>query len=401
MQNEGLISVIIPVYQVEQYLEQCLDSVVQQTYQNLDIILVDDGSIDRSGQICDQYALKDSRIRVIHKENGGLVSARKAGLKAARGNYIGYVDSDDWVDRSMFERLYSKLSKEGADIVVCAHTEEYCGKTEIVRNYIHAGVYRGESLRDDFFPFMLYEASISRWGVSPACWDKLLKKELIYDLQMDVDERIWDGEDHAFIYPAMLNAECICVIDDALYYHRIRNDSVATGYDPKCFERFNYLLNGLKEKFEKSPYWDVVKETFPYEMRWFLLKHIYSELGVPCVDERCYFPSYLFPFNEIDKGAKVVIYGAGAVGQLYYKQIIHSGYCDIVAWVDRNYKKLPFAHLLMAPEQLREIEEVDCVVVAVEKETLANSIKADLSKLGIDDSIVLWKNPRMENWKIC
>ncbi len=84
MQNDGLISIIIPVYQVEQYLEQCLDSVVQQTYQNLDIILVDDGSIDRSGQICDQYALKDSRIRVIHKENGGLVSARKAGMEIPR-----------------------------------------------------------------------------------------------------------------------------------------------------------------------------------------------------------------------------------------------------------------------------------------------------------------------------
>lgn len=394
------ISIIVPVYQVKDYLSKCINSILNQTYENIEVILVDDGSTDGSEEICDKYEEQDSRIKVIHKTNGGLVSARKAGIQIAQGDYIGYIDSDDWIEESMFEVLYHNMVKSKADIVICAHTEEYDGKSEIVKNYIHSGVYSGKLLINDFYTKMLYEPEISRWGVSPACWDKLFKKDLIYDLQMEVDERIWDGEDHAFVYPAMLNAKCICVIDDVSYHHRIRKNSVATGYDPRCFERFNYLFSGLKEKFEKSSYWDILKKTFPYEMRWFLFKHICCELGISEVDERCYFASCLFPFGEIEKGAKVIIYGAGAIGQLYYKQIVHSGYCEIVAWVDRSYNKFPYSRLLTSPVKLRKMEGYDVIVIAAEYEKAANSIKDDLQKLGIDEEKVLWKNPRINNWRI-
>ena len=399
MQKEK-ISIIIPVYQVKEYLCQCIDSVLNQTYQNIEVILVDDGSTDGSGEVCDSYMEKDQRVKVIHKPNGGLVSARKMGIQSAEGDYIGYVDSDDWVDETMYENLYRNMVENNADMVICAHTEEYDGKTEVVKNHVGQGVFFGETLVSDFYACMLYEPSISKWGVSPACWDKLFKKNLIYHLQMEVDERIWDGEDHAFIYPAMLNAKCISIIDDALYHHRIRSGSVATGYDSRCFERFSYLFNGLKEKFEKSLYWDILKDSFPYEMRWFLFKHIYSELGISCVDERSYFPSCLFPFEKVEKGAKIVIYGAGVIGQLYYKQIAHSGYCEIVAWVDRNYQKSPYRQMLMAPTKLHDMKGYEVVVIAVEDEIVASSIKTDLQELDICKDKILWKCPRIKNWEV-
>lgn len=117
------ISVIVPVYKVEPYLRKCLDSVVNQTYQNLEIILVDDGSPDRCGAICEEYAVRDKRIRVIHKENGGVSSARNAGLSAVTGEWIGWVDSDDWIEADMYECLLKKAEEQEADIAVCGMAE--------------------------------------------------------------------------------------------------------------------------------------------------------------------------------------------------------------------------------------------------------------------------------------
>ena len=106
MLKQGLISVIVPVYNVEQYLDRCVCSILNQTYQNLEIILVDDGATDSSGRMCDEYAKRDERIKVVHKQNGGLSDARNAGLAAATGEYIGYVDSDDWIEPDMYEKMY-------------------------------------------------------------------------------------------------------------------------------------------------------------------------------------------------------------------------------------------------------------------------------------------------------
>ena len=116
-----LISVIIPIYNVEQYLKECLESVINQTYRNLEIILVDDGSKDKSGKICDEYKNKDERIKVVHKENGGLSDARNAGMKIATGKYIQFIDSDDFIDKDMIETLYNLIIENEADISMCSN----------------------------------------------------------------------------------------------------------------------------------------------------------------------------------------------------------------------------------------------------------------------------------------
>ena len=117
--NKPLISVIVPVYKVEKYLERCVKSICAQTYQNLEIVLVDDGSPDQCGEMCDMFAKQDSRIRVVHKENGGLSDARNAGLDVMTGDYVGFVDSDDWIEPDMYQVLYERLIKEKAEISCC------------------------------------------------------------------------------------------------------------------------------------------------------------------------------------------------------------------------------------------------------------------------------------------
>ena len=119
MAYSELISIIVPVYRVEPYLDRCVQSIVDQTYQNLEIILVDDGSPDNCPAMCDAWAAKDSRVKVIHKENGGLSDARNAGLAAAAGEYIGFVDSDDWISPDMYRLLYENMAEHGSDVSAC------------------------------------------------------------------------------------------------------------------------------------------------------------------------------------------------------------------------------------------------------------------------------------------
>ena len=129
--EEELISVILPIYNVEKYLEKCLKSVINQTYKNLEIILVDDGSKDNSPQICDEYAVKDKRIVVIHKSNGGLSDARNAGIEIAKGKYIALIDSDDYVEKDYVQFLYQLIKENNAEMSICSHTVLYTNRTRI------------------------------------------------------------------------------------------------------------------------------------------------------------------------------------------------------------------------------------------------------------------------------
>ena len=122
---EGKISVIVPIYNVEQYLRKCIDSIINQTYKNLEIILVDDGSWDNSPRICDEYAKRDNRIKVIHKKNGGLADARNTGLKMITGNYISFIDSDDYIEKTMYEKMIKVILKYNADIIECNLNYKY------------------------------------------------------------------------------------------------------------------------------------------------------------------------------------------------------------------------------------------------------------------------------------
>lgn len=134
MSTQPLLSVIVPVYNVEQYLHQCVDSIIGQTYKNLEIILVNDGSTDGSGAICDEYATKDSRVRVIHKENGGLSSARNIAMEVMKGDFVSFVDSDDWLDLGAYETLVECLLDTGADVIQFGYVDEYEGQNNVIQD---------------------------------------------------------------------------------------------------------------------------------------------------------------------------------------------------------------------------------------------------------------------------
>lgn len=214
-----LISIIVPVYNVEQYLDDCLISIINQTYKNLEIILIDDGSTDKSGKICDEYAKKDSRIIVIHKENGGVSSARNAGLRIAKGAYIGFVDPDDWIAEDMYEVLYSNAKKYDADVSVC--------KYKIVKNRRKDNlnainlIKHNKTIGLDAIKSMCYMLSSNKFYDCGLC-NKLYKKEVVPYFNQNISV----AEDLLFNFEIYFRKENVSCWDDSeKYFYYYRSDS--------------------------------------------------------------------------------------------------------------------------------------------------------------------------------
>lgn len=218
---DELISVIVPVYNMEKYLKRCVDSILQQEYSRLEIILVDDGSTDSSPAMCDAYAEQDPRIKVIHKENGGLSDARNAGLEVAKGAYIGFVDSDDWIKPQMYKSMYEAAKKYQVPLVVCRYAEIF--QDRIVDGSGHDIV---ELSREEVLD--IYICEHPQYKIYNSVWSKLFKREIIGDTRFPKGR---NSEDIVFTTKAFCKAERCVYIDEAFYnYVREREGSIMNGF---------------------------------------------------------------------------------------------------------------------------------------------------------------------------
>lgn len=213
-----MISVIVPVYRVEPFLCKCLDSILNQTYPDLEVILIDDGSNDNCPALCDKYAKKDSRVNVIHKRNEGQSSARNSGLNIAQGNFIGFVDSDDWIDANMYESLYDAILETGADVVTGGYRFYRPWKVE---NKILDGDYDGSvcMLNSIEALNMFYFGPQRFGGITNMVWTKLYRKDLLRNLRFCEGYNI--GEDSEFTPRMLYKATKIAKLDKSLYTYNI------------------------------------------------------------------------------------------------------------------------------------------------------------------------------------
>lgn len=220
------VSVIVPVYNVEEYLDQCLDSIRNQSLENIEIILVDDGSTDKSGLMCDEISRVDVRVKVIHKDNGGLMSAWKEGVKASKGNYIGFVDSDDWIDSDMFCTLNNRATSQDLDVVFSMLIREYRnGTQEFERCFIKAGIYDRNEIKKTIYPHLFYAKDFSSRGVPVNRVTKLFRRELLEHIICDLPDEVSIGEDLLTTFCALQNANRIELLADYHPYHYRMNDS--------------------------------------------------------------------------------------------------------------------------------------------------------------------------------
>lgn len=245
MDNKNLISIIVPIYGVEQYLKRCVDSLVNQTYRNLEIILVDDGSPDKCGEICDEYAKKDERIVVIHKPNGGLADARNSGIKSATGEYLMFIDSDDWIELDTCEIIINEAILHKAEIVVFEFNLVYDNGKKVKR---HSGIVSTTPTKEECIRSLIYK--IPESGIFNNVCNKLFARRLFADIRFPCGKV---AEDHGVIYKLIHNAETVCVVDRCFYNYYKRDGSISFNeFYPKIInDRFDFAVERLNflEKF--------------------------------------------------------------------------------------------------------------------------------------------------------
>lgn len=380
-EKKSLISVIVPIYGIDRYIGICIESILKQTYKNLEIILVDDGSPDRCPEICDLYAEKDKRIKVIHKANGGLVSARKAGLQMASGEYVGYVDGDDWVGPGFYESLYSSIMISGCDVVCAGQSRDLFNQSIHFINPYPVGIYTGEKLKE-LQNNMLSYGEFYQPGITTYVWNKLFKRDALYQYQMNVDERISIGEDAAVTYPVLMECGSVYVSDCVAYHYRQREDSMlkkSASFEAEA-EKLKYLYEYMSAFAGK--YGGNLQE----QMDDYVLGICIMRSGGRLPDD-----SYS-TFGEAYYGKDVVLYSAGTFGQQLMNRFKESGHCNVVGWIDDDYWEYRRCCLDVDPvERISELE-FDYILIATVDCRNAERIKNRLLDYGISGEKILTVN---------
>lgn len=239
-------SVIVPIYKVEQYLHKCVESILAQTFTDFELLLVDDGSPDNCPKICDDYARRDNRVRVIHKANGGLVSARNAGIKAATGKFICYVDGDDWIEENLLETVWNKVLKTVTpDVIVFQGVRQFAEKQVPLPAGPKEGLYTKERLNNEVYPYMMYDnrKPFCNGLIFPVAWNKIYRREFLLD-HYCCEENIRMGEDNAFVFECLFEAETVFFLEDSLYfYNQLNTGSMTNSYDADRFENNKILTD--------------------------------------------------------------------------------------------------------------------------------------------------------------
>lgn len=334
--DSQLVSIIVPVYNAEQYLRVCIDSILAQTYKNIEIILVDDGSTDKSGNICDEYAKQDDRVRVFHQQNSGAAKARRIGLQEAKGEYIGFIDADDMIDCNM--------------------------------------IMFNEQMQPGLLPFLV---------------NKMYRSSILKDVVKTIDENIVYAEDRDLLFRYMLKCSAIVVTREVFYFYRYNASSIMHKVNKNFMHDLNALYLSLEEAFKDHP----LNCNLMQQLQLFIVSRIgriTTFMGFPVHRQSV---RYLFPFVNLLDNKKYVLYGAGRVGMDYYRQIRNHSQGEWILWVDKQYERFLETNL-----QIKAISELanldfDCILIAVKKEDLANSIKQELMSYGIVEDKIWWKEP--------
>lgn len=403
-QKTPLVSIIVPIYDVEKYLQACIDSILAQTYLHTEIILVDDGSPDLCGSICDKNAVLDGRIRVIHKENGGLSSARNAGLELATGRYIAFIDSDDTIHEKFVEVLVGLCEQYDCDIAQC--------------NFL---VLAEDSIRLPLNPLHRLAFYSGKQSVSRLCmaqdgvnylvpWNKIYRQELFREIRYP-EGRI--HEDEFVAHQILWKARKVAATDQYLYYYLKRSGSImGKKFSLKrldCHvafqERLEFLeKSGLKKEYEATlrNYVYLLKKDCALlrehvgdceklcneltEKRKRLEKQLPLALSKEGVPPQVEWTRDSCPYQEKDR---IVLYGAGKWGSLYYQWICKNHWGRVVGWVDNFwYKKSHLGYPVSPLDSLLKIS-YDYVLIAIENKTVQDEVAGNLICWGVPEEKLL------------
>lgn len=375
------ISVIIPVYNVDKYIEKCVNSILSSTYEYLEIILVDDGSTDKSYDLCKSFQKTDRRIKVLHQENAGCTNARKNGLKIATGKYVSFVDPDDWIESYMYDELHKIMKRECADMLICPFfRDDDDGAYRTFKSVeFDAGVYTGSALEK--IKHRIYANGVR--NVNGALWNKLFLKEKVAEIYDGLDKRIYRGEDAVVVVLYLMESNTVVAVDKAYYHAYDRPGSLTRSLDIEYFAQVNYWHNQVYRYLDNSVYRDMIGEMEKFYGHC-LLEGILKQT-------RCELLEYKFENCSIDN-KKIIIYGAGKVGKSYYRQFSKMQNVSVISWMDIAADSLRDSRI-EKPDRLH-MYQFDSIIVAIEDCILAQDICKKLNvEYGVSRDKIIWNKP--------
>lgn len=380
MVKDKKLSVIVPVYNAKDYLDACVESILSQSFQEIEVLLIDDGSTDGSGDICDWYARKDRRIKVFHKKNSGLLLSRKFGVEKASGIYVTFVDADDFISCDSYGHALKDMQK-GIEIISFDIIRYFGGNcVHVSRDKYKAGIYDTEEIRRNIYQDMIWDEKKDSFGMDPSLCSKIIKRELLKKQYSAIgDMNFHYGEDVAVIYPLILQVNSLSIHHEAYYYHRQRETANIAPCltDDMFFDKLYDVYQYLRQAFGDS-------NLFKKQIDLFYMKSVqlkgrqYGKIDLP--------DNKIFPFDKVSKGERIVLYGAGNIGKLYRKQLALVDYCEVVLWVDKNYKQ--YGNGTEDPLKIRQTV-YDKVVIAVEREKIREEMKKQLIEMGVSKTHVV------------
>lgn len=385
------ISVIIPIYNASKYLNKCVTSVLSQTWQDYEVLLIDDGSSDESGEIIDKWGKVDSKIRCIHKENRGLVSTRKRGVLEARGDYICWVDADDWVENTFLEDFIEEMHKSEADAVVMALVQNIGVEEYEVRNTLDNGVYRIEDIAEK----MLYSGDFYEYGIGPHLVTKMFRREDLLETQLLVDDNIRAGEDAAVSYPTLLKCKKICVYNKANYHYVQHSGSMTKTENDKEYERIQKVIDHLQIQFKMSGKYEALKVQLKIYKNYLMCLRQFEKLN----DKE----HLLKPYGGLQAFSRVIIYGAGVLGQKIMEYLRSEEKIKVVTWIDKNYMKYRKEKIKVdGPKVLNKLEEqYDYILIANITHRIAEEIRCELINVyNISNNKILWFTKEFQEGEI-
>lgn len=378
-----LLSVIVTVYNIKEYLDKCIESICNQTYKNLEIIIVDDGSTDESSELCDSYALKDNRIKVLHKENGGQVSARKLGAQTATGEYIISVDGDDWIDKDRFRNLVEKGLKDLPDMVhMEGYYKEYEDKSTLIVNPDFEYMYEGQKIQKDLMELIVGKNIFLERKMEFGHWQWCVKREIYYSNLIRINEAIRRIEDMITIFSCILDSKKIVCIYETGYHYVQREGSISGRKSNWSEDHANIYYTQMKKILSRH----VVNE----EVMNVAVQYMYHNVFLTNYKKLYnYYTDYLFPYPVVKNGSKIIVYGAGNIGVEMINAIDTDNRYEVVAWVDKQKKYNPRSNHTIEDVSVIQEREFDYIVVAILVSDISLGVKKELIEKGVPKETIM------------
>lgn len=378
------ISMIVPIYNVEDYVKLCIESIIGQSYKNLEIILVDDGSTDRCPKICDDYSKLDNRIRVIHKHNGGLVSARKAGAAAATGDYVLAVDGDDWIEKNRVEVLVREgILPTHADMIYLAgYTENF--EDQSIRKSLDSPIrlFENDEIENVVFPLIAGRGKAFNITINWSLWMWAIRRELLLKNQMLVDDRVINGEDFLCVSLCLLEANSVMTIKQSGYHYIKRSSSIThqviTSSD-KYYLQNKIWYQAMKAQLEPKHASEKIRKICGH----IVISFIIMNCDYDWLLQK--FPDYLFPFLNVKSGSRIVVYGAGKIGNRLVQSVCKTDKYSVVLWVDQNLNRPAVPGYTISSRDAISSVNYDYVIVAILNAVVSEEVKRSLVRDGVPE----------------